>query len=133
MKLPLIRSDIQMRFTDLDALGHVSNSVYMQYLDMGRVDFFRAARREGEKSLNVMVNTNIEMLKEIRMKDKVHVKTWCSKVGTKSMEVMQCIYANDVCTTKVKTVLVGFDIKTRKSTPLPTDWEPTDEQERPQD
>ena len=31
---------IQMRFNDVDALGHVNNSMYQQYFDLGRVDYF---------------------------------------------------------------------------------------------
>ena len=33
MQLPKTRTDIQVRFSDLDFLGHVSNSVYAQYFD----------------------------------------------------------------------------------------------------
>jgi acyl-CoA thioester hydrolase len=41
MQLQHSRTDIQVRFSDLDLLGHVSNSYYAQYFDLARVTFFR--------------------------------------------------------------------------------------------
>jgi len=32
---------LQVRFRDLDALGHVNNAVYLSYLEMARVQYFR--------------------------------------------------------------------------------------------
>ncbi len=32
---------IQVRFTDLDVLGHVNNNVYLSYFEMTRVHYFK--------------------------------------------------------------------------------------------
>ena len=32
---------IQLRFNDFDALGHVNNSVYFSFYDLGKTDYFR--------------------------------------------------------------------------------------------
>lgn len=126
MKLPHVSTYIQIRFTDLDPLGHVSNSVYMQYFDMGRIDFFKKIAETSKCPSNVVASIHIDMLREIRLGDTVHVETWCSKKGNKSMAVEQHIFANDVCATKATLVLVGFDNTSRASAVLPLDWEPTD-------
>lgn len=34
-------SDVQVRFADTDALGHVNNAVYLSYLEIARVDYLR--------------------------------------------------------------------------------------------
>src|SRR5471032_2877761 len=34
-----IVSDVQVRFSDTDALGHVNNAVYLSYLESARVDY----------------------------------------------------------------------------------------------
>ena len=33
--------DVQVRFSDTDALGHVNNAVYLSYLESARVDYLR--------------------------------------------------------------------------------------------
>ena len=126
MKRPAVQTEIQLRFTDLDPLGHVSNSVYMQYFDMGRMDFFSLISKTSDCPSNVVASIHIDMIKEIRQGDKVHVETWCSKMGNKSMTVEQHIYAGDVCATKATLILVGFDNETRSSIALPEDWQPSD-------
>ncbi len=130
VKLPGVRTDIQIRFTDLDPLGHVSNSVYAQYFDMGRMDFFSKIMEKTKCPANVVASIYIEMIREIRIRDQVYVQTWCSEKGNKSMKVVQYIYANGVCATKGTVILVGYDRKTRKSIPLPENWEPTELEEQ---
>lgn len=126
MKLPVVTTDIQIRFTDLDPLQHVSNSVYMQYFDMGRMAFFKnIMEKSGSCPANVVASIHIELLKEIHLTDSVYVKTWCSEKGNKSMKVEQHIFANDVCVTKGSLVLVGFDNRERKTIALPESWQPS--------
>ena len=36
---PMHESLIAIRWGDMDALGHVNNSVYLQYMDVARVDW----------------------------------------------------------------------------------------------
>lgn len=123
MNLPTVKTAIQLRYSDLDTLGHVSNTVYGIYLEMSRVEWFRAI--PGELTPSVVANLNIDFLGEIRIDDQVHVITRCTRVGNKSIQLAQDIYANDHCVTKAVTVLVGFDPQTRQTVPLLTGWEPT--------
>jgi acyl-CoA thioester hydrolase len=128
MKLKHARTEIQVRFSDLDILGHVSNSYYAQYFDLARVTFFRqvAKQLKRENPSHVVASVKMDMLREIRFDDRVVVDTWCSRVGTKSMSIEHIIYANGEKATTCQTVLVGFDRETRTSTALPSDWEPSD-------
>ena len=126
MQLPKTRTDIQVRFSDLDFLGHVSNSVYAQYFDLARVDYFREVREFSEVPNHVVASVKMDMLKEIRFDHHVVVDTWCERVGSKSMTVCHHIYANGECATVSRSVLVGFDRETREAIKLPSDWKPTD-------
>ena len=40
MKLPVTTTIVQVRFSDTDALGHISSGSYIQYMEVGRIDFF---------------------------------------------------------------------------------------------
>ena len=92
MKLPKVSTDIQIRYSDIDQYGHVSNSVYSQYFDIGRIHFFTELRKITEVPNMVIVSIKMDMLKEIRFKDQVVIKTRCSKMGNKSMTFEQNIF-----------------------------------------
>jgi acyl-CoA thioester hydrolase len=125
-QLPYTRTEIQVRFSDLDFLKHVSNSVYAQYFDLARVHFFREIGKHVEAPRHVVASVKIDMLREIHFDQTVVVDTWCSKVGNKSLNIEHRIFANDVCVTTSQCVLVGFDLEKRCSSPFPQDWQPTD-------
>lgn len=122
LKLPHVKTPIQIRFTDIDPLGHVSNSVYSQYFDIGRIHFFEELQKMDARQQTVVASIHMDMLKEIRYKDEVYIETWCSKVGNKSMTVEQNIFSKDVLAAKGTTVLVGFDLESRRSVKLPEHW-----------
>ena len=128
MKLPHSRTEIQVRFSDLDILGHVSNSYYAQYFDLARVTFFKNISNisKSPNPSHVVASVKMDMIREIRFDNLVIVDTWCSKMGTKSMTIEHRIYANGELATTCQTVLVGFDRDTRSSTALPEVWEATD-------
>lgn len=120
-KLPTVKTPIQIRFADLDVLGHVSNNVYGQYLELGRVMWFREI--PGERPSAVVANINIDFLGEIRINDDVYVVTRCIKMGNKSLQLQQDIFANGQHVTRATVVQVGFDADTRQSVPLLPGWE----------
>jgi acyl-CoA thioester hydrolase len=123
MKLPFVKTDIQVRFSDLDILGHVSNSVYAQYFDMGRIDWYNIIAEKENPERSVVVSIKMDIFDEIKLKDIVHIETWCSEIGNKSFTLTQNIYCNRICVTRASVVSVCVDRDTRQSIPLPGHWE----------
>ena len=123
MQLPLVSTEIQIRFADIDMLGHVSNSVYGQYFDLGRVDFFIKLSEIEKPPISVVGSMQMDFLREVKFSDKPIMKTWCSAIAGKRMTVEHRIYVNDKCVVKGGTVLVGFDQSTRTSCLLPSHWQ----------
>jgi len=121
MKLPTVKTEIQLRYSDLDTLGHVSNSIYNQFFEIGRLDWFKSV--DAEQPVSVVANTTVDYLKEINIQDKVHIITSCIKKGTKSMTLSQDVYSNEELVTKSTVVMVGFDQETRESCMLLDGWE----------
>jgi len=120
MQLPVVKTDIQIRFSDLDVLGHVSNTVYGNYFELARVRWFNEI--PGEKPTVVVVNINMSFRAEVRMDYAVYVETRCAKIGNKSIHLQQDLYANDSLAATATVILVGFSRETRKSAPLPMAW-----------
>ena len=40
--LPSVENDIQVRFSDTDAMGHISSGSYAAFAEVGRAAFFKA-------------------------------------------------------------------------------------------
>ena len=123
MKLPHTATDVQIRFADIDMLGHVSNSVYPQYMDLGRVDFFIELGKSEPAPISVVRSVYYEMLREVKLLDNAEVRTWCSALTGKTMTVEMRLMVAGSCVTKGQTVLVAFDEETRRSSRFPDHWE----------
>lgn len=118
---------IQLRFSDLDTLGHVNNSVYLNLFDLGKSDYFEraAGERQDWNNVNVVIaNINCNFLHETRFDEKLVVKTQVARIGNKSFTVQQVL--QNVDTQEVKCVcqqvMVYLDPETRLPAPLPQHW-----------
>ncbi len=121
MHLPTVKTDIQIRFADLDPLGHVSNNAYSEYFEVGRVHWL--SEIEGERPYVVVAHLSVDFIKEVTLKDQIHVITACIKKGNKSLELSQNLYANGECVSKSRVTIVGFDTNSRKSLELLKGWQ----------
>ena len=121
MHLPTVKTDVQIRFADLDPLGHVSNNAYSEYFELARVYWLNAI--EGKRPSVVVANLNIDFIKEVKLTDQLHIITACVKKGSKSLQLSQNLFANDQCVTKSTVTIVGFDTSTRQSVELLSGWQ----------
>ena len=123
------RTDIQVRFSDLDMAGHVHNAVYLSYFEQGRIDFFKdiAGPNWNWKKKGVVLGRNeIDYIEIIKLRDEVYVNTRCEHVGNKSFtlsyEIFKIKDGKSVLCTKGRTILVCMDFETDKSVPLFEEW-----------
>lgn len=123
MKLPHTTTALQIRFADIDMLGHVSNSVYPQYMDLGRVDFFIELGKVEKAPISVVRSVYYEMLREIKLLDDARLRTWCSALTEKSMTIEMRLMVGDSCVSTGQTVLIAFDEETRRATRFPDHWQ----------
>jgi len=118
---------IQLRFNDIDTLGHATNSVYQQYFDLGRMAYFNDVLKEtldwNEEGL-ILVSISINYLAPIKLYDKIEVRTKISKLGNKSLDMEQQVYNLTTGTVAAdsKAVMVGFCGKDERSIPIPSRW-----------
>ena len=111
--------DIQVRFADSDAMGHINNTCYAAYAEVARLDLLAAV---GEQVSNmILASLTIEFRKQVSFTDAVRVETWVKKVGNSSFELAQEIFANDQLAAEVRSVIVQFDYASQKSRALGPD------------
>jgi acyl-CoA thioester hydrolase len=106
------RTELQMRFSDTDALGHVNNIAFASYAETGRVDFLK---RLGHSVTSlILANVAIDYRRQIAFGESLHIDTWVEALGKSSITLGQTIWANDERAADVKSVAVHFDYKTGK-------------------
>jgi len=118
---------IQLRFNDFDALGHVNNSVYFSFYDLGKTTYFNEVIPDisDSKEVGVVIaNIQVSFLVSVYPGENVAVETAVVEIGNKSFKLLQRLI--DLETKEVKcvcqTVMVCYDAKTRSSHPISDVW-----------
>jgi acyl-CoA thioester hydrolase len=117
---------VQVRFSDVDIMGHVSNTVYQTYYDAGKMQYFDQVIADMD-FVNIGVvgaSVKIDYLKPIFMKTRILVKTRVSILGQKSLTMDHCL-VNEMTHEILSTctaVMVCYAVKEHKSIPIPEKW-----------
>ncbi|MET8427516.1 thioesterase family protein [Nocardia sp. NPDC004860] len=108
-----------LRWSDMDADGHVHNAAHLRYLEESRIDLFWT---RGFGGANVVAQMDIDYLTPLRYRQEpVRVETWVTKIGTSSFALQQEIRDEDVVYSTAVCTMVAFDPATQRSRPLPED------------
>ena len=123
------KTPIQLRFKDIDKLGHVNNANHLTYIELARIKYFEDVLLVDENWSEfqgpILAHMSIDYRRPIFLNDNVFVYTRCSKLGTKSLELSWVIVSEKNKTEEIlaegKSVIVCFDYATNKTIPLPED------------
>ncbi len=117
---------VQLRFSDVDSLGHVSNTQYQNYYDLGKVDYFDKVLPEMDfNELGVVgASVKIDYILPVFMRTQIVVKTRVIKIGNKSMtlEHQLCDTQSDILYSSCLAVLVCYNVWKQESQPIPEEW-----------
>ncbi len=120
-------SSIQIRFNDVDGLGHVNNTTIQEYFDLGRMYYINEVLGKkifkGDETL-IVVNINTDFMTPVYLKDTLEVKTRIVGLGTKSLKMEQQVVCKNSETVKAscKSVMVGFNKSTEEGLELLSEW-----------
>ena len=118
---------LQLRFNDIDSLGHVNNSVYFTFYDLGKSRYFETVKKQSidwRKADVVIANVNADFLSPIYSYEQVAVETCCIEIGNRSFKLMQRIVNTTTGEVKgiCRTIMVGFDVEAGVSAPISDEW-----------
>lgn len=104
-----------LRWSDMDAYGHVNNVVYLRYLEEARVDMlFVHAPTQGASRLAegvVVAKHEIEYLKPLRFRpEPIRVETWVTRVENASFRLAYEVRDPDVVYARAASVMVPYDL-----------------------
>jgi acyl-CoA thioester hydrolase len=119
-------TDIQMRFRDIDGMGHVNNAVYLSYTELARTQFYmkHAGKRTLEDIDFILAHVDIDFESQAVWGDEIRVTTWPSKIGTSSFALTYEVSERRTgrVLARVKSVMVAYDYEKKKSKPIPPEF-----------
>ena len=109
---------VQVRFSDLDVLGHVNNSVYLTYFESARVYYFKhflGTDWDWATDSVVLVKNEVEYMRPILLHDVPEVEIFTAHIGSKSFSFGYIIRVNGVIYSKGMSTLVAYDVDTQST------------------
>lgn len=124
------KTQIQIRFKDVDRLGHVNNANHITYFELARVEYFNALmgdiKIDWESESLILAKIEMEYKQPILLEDKVFAYTWVSRIGSKSFD-MACSIVREINGVEVEAakglaIIVCFNYRTNQSIAVPEEW-----------
>ena len=117
------RIEAQLRFNDIDILGHLNNTVYFSLYDLGKAKYMEEVglREPGPVApTSVIADVHCSYFKPVHYGDEIYIETSCSEVGNKHFILDQeMIDSNGDIRSRCRTVMVYIDPSTQKAGPVP--------------
>lgn len=115
---------IQLRFSDVDSMGHVNNAFYLNYFETARLHFFNdllGRNWDWQRNGVILLRNEVDYLKPLLLTDEPLVYVGVEKVGTKSITLTYMIEVGSDTYCKGKSILVCFDYTKRLSIEVPAE------------
>jgi acyl-CoA thioester hydrolase len=113
---------IQVRFRDLDLLGHVNNAVYLTYFESARIAYWMRVTRRGDlKDLAmILARVEVDFRSPAAYGETLDIGVRCSALGRSSftLEFRMAERASSRLVAEARKVLVHYDFSLGRSLPL---------------
>ena len=114
---------VQVRMTDLDPFGHVNNSIFLSYYDLGRLNYIQqitGKTLDWNTLDSVLVHVSCDFKNSVLFNDAVFVGTKVVELGNRSIKMLQHLFTeNPYCLKSTcYSVLSGFDKEKNCSKPI---------------
>ena len=116
-----IVTEVSLRYSDMDALGHLNNAVYATLFEAGRVAYVEQVLQEvTPRGQNyVIVKLTIEFKSEARYPGMARIASEVVRVGGSSFTFNQTIMIGDRLVATAESICAMFDMEKRKASRLP--------------
>jgi acyl-CoA thioester hydrolase len=102
-----------MRWSDMDAYGHVNNTAYLAYLEQARVSMFFDRYDSSFAGGTVVKHHEITYLRPVVYHpEPLRLELWVDQVRAASFRVLYDVFDGDMLAAKASTTLVTFDFAT---------------------
>lgn len=119
--------EVQVRWSDMDVMGHVNNAVYFTYLEVARIDFLRArSLKSGMKHDGKgfgLVSIQCDFKKQIRYPADLEIGTRVIHIGNRSFHLEQGVFLKDEAALMAygRSVMCWVDYEAERAIELPAE------------
>ena len=113
---------IQVRFSDVDMMGHVNNAVYLNYFETARMYYFnQLLGKDWDWTTNgiILLRNEVDYVKSVLLQHTPIIKITVEKIGGKSFVLSYELKVDGVLYTKGKSTMVCFNYKQHTSVEIP--------------
>jgi acyl-CoA thioester hydrolase len=107
--------DVAVRWSDMDAYGHINNARFLTLYEEARVAlFFTAAREKGLTSFEegiVISRHEVDYLRPVDFGDPVRIELWVSELRAASLTVSYELFDGEVLASRARTVCVPYSLE----------------------
>ena len=106
--------DVAVRWSDMDAFGHVNNARFLTLYEEARVAmFFTGARAQGLTSFEdgiVISRHEIDYMRPVDYTDPVHIELWIEGIRPSRFTVAYELFDGGAVASRARSVCVPFDL-----------------------
>ena len=115
---------IPIRWGDMDAMGHVNNTVYFRYLESLRIEWFNSIGCVPSESAQgpIIVNAFCSFVRQLEYPGQVLARHYVGAIGRSSIDTFATLERTDlpgIVHASGGATVVWTDFKRQKSMPLP--------------
>jgi acyl-CoA thioester hydrolase len=107
----------------MDILGHINNTVPVVWFELARNPLFKlfdpGMRLTRETFPLIMAHTDYDYTAQLYFQHDVEIRTWISRIGTKSLTAYHEAWQQGRLCVKGSAVMVHYDFNIEQSTPIP--------------
>lgn len=117
--------EIETRWSDLDALGHVNNTRFFTFDESARLDYFGELMRsdtEFWKSRGlILARIECDFVAQLHHPAKLKIGFRIARMGRSSMNTLAGMFVDNRLIAVTRGVVVWFDYTRQKAQPIPED------------
>ncbi|MCI1692752.1 acyl-CoA thioesterase [Aneurinibacillus aneurinilyticus] len=111
---------IQPRMSETNGTGHISNTTLPVWFEAAREPVYRLFNPSGDMRTFplIIVNMNVDFLRQIYFGWEVEVRIWVKRIGNSSFTLYEELYQEEQLCAKGSATYVYFDYENQKSQPI---------------
>lgn len=113
----------QVRFGDLDAMGHLNNCALLQVLESARVEYMVNLGLAGPAELTyVLAHLDVDFRAQAFFGETLHCGSRTTRLGVTSFVLEQEVWRSDVTVAEARSVMVALGPDAVSPQPVPEPW-----------
>jgi len=117
---------VEVRFRDLDAMGHVNNAVFFTYFEEGRKAFLDEVLDIVNPAAYpfILAHIHCDYRAPLRISDQPSIETWIGEIGNRKFSFRYRLNLRDDPSRVFgigESVMVFYDYRAERSVPIPPD------------